>query len=365
MLKEEKKKLKVIISVGGTGGHVIPAMTLAQELAGEADSLFVGGKLGENRYFSKESFPFRTVSCSPSSVRGIYRNILGVWESLKILRKERPDLVVGFGSYHSFPTLVAAKLLRIPLFLHESNSIPGRVNRWLSPYAEMTALQFPGAAGRLRGKSVEVLPPLRKGYSRQEVDRKQALAYFSLKEGVPTILIFGGSQGAMAINKLFLEAAKGLDGVQVIHLTGSLKWTKRLQEEYKRCGIAAFVAPYEENMQFAWALADLFVGRAGAMTIAEQLSFQVPAIYLPYPFAMDKHQEKNSQYVVQELGGALSFPEKELPPEKLLETLSTLFADQHAVLNGMRRALQVAKEDRKLMTLKDLICKRLKNTTTS
>lgn len=297
----------VLIALGGTGGHIFPALAYADELQEkipEAKISFIGGKLHTNDYFDRTQNAYYNVSCgklvkNPITFACESAKILaGVYQSLKVLWTLKPSLLVGFGSYHSFPVLLAAKMAKIPIVLHESNSIPGRVVRLFSPFSQMTTIFFPDAETHLKGNIVSVKMPLRQ---KQKIAKSEARGYFQLEKEAFTILVFGGSQGAKAINEFFFLAAKqflstSLKNWQVIHLTGNENDFKRLSREYKNANIQAAVKPFETKMEMAWSSADMVVSRAGACTIAEQIEFEVPGIVIPYPFAMDKHQDANALF---------------------------------------------------------------------
>lgn len=355
-VKIDKDKKKVVIAVGGTGGHVFPAVALANQLSKANPScevLFVGGNLHSNRYFSGFSFPFRTVACAPLvSVNPLKlfvngaRLAYGSAQSLGILRNYTPDLVVGFGSYYTFPTLMAARFLGIPFILHESNSIPGRVNKLFAKKAIATGIHFPETAKHLDGQCIEVGMPLREGFSRSKVNRAEALAYFGLDDNKRTILIFGGSQGAQRINSLFSEAfveylphlreySQSSDcelkpKVQLLHLTGDVESAKKLQAYYENNHVRHCVKSFENKMELAWAAADLVVSRAGAATIAEQMEFEVPGILIPFPKALDQHQDHNALFMEKIVGGAIVCFEQGLTSKSLAGEIDALFASNEA-----------------------------------
>lgn len=318
-------KPRMIITTGGTGGHIIPALSLAEEIGASSipvDLLFVGGKLAANDHFPKDRYPYQTVSCSTISLSKPWKlpyagwNISkGVVESMRHLRSYDPDLIVGFGSYYSFPTLVAARLLGVPYILHESNRIAGRVNRLMSPKALTTALQFPDVP--LSGHSQQVAMPQRGRCRKDAVNREEAAAYFGLDPQVETLLIVGGSQGASALNRLAQTATFPFK--QVIHLTGS-------PAQSARSGWV--VKSFEPEMHHAWTLADAALCRAGAATIAELTEFEVPAVLIPYPYATDGHQEANARFFAEEVGGGICITEDKASPERVAEALGGLSAMQ-------------------------------------
>lgn len=347
---------KILIATGGTGGHVYPAMALAQQILQEipdSQVLFVGGGLKENRYFDHQAFPFRTVSCGaflskrPSALMGAFANIAkGVWQSCAIIREFHPDVAVGFGSFYAFPPLVAAKIMSVPLVLHEANSIPGKVNRLLSRWATVTGVHFPETAHLLKGHSVEVGLPLRQGFCHATINSADAKTHFGLHPEKLTLLVFGGSQGARSINILVSEALKELKATQafqVLHLVGDPSMVDQIQDGYLQGGIRACVKPFESRMDIAWNAADVVISRAGAGTIAEQLEFEVPGILIPYPRATDNHQEHNADFMVATVGGAVKLHEKGLLPSRLATCLAEFLKDG-TLLAAMRHAMKEYKK---------------------
>lgn len=326
---------RIVLAAGGTGGHLYPAQALAQQVLKrmpEAEILFVAGGLSTNRYFDRTQFAFREVNTPPLSLRrplkligGLASLAKGLWQTDKLLRQFAPALVVGFGSYYTLPVVLAARRRQIPIILHEANSVPGKANQWLSPFASCIGVHFPSTAKYFKKPVIEVGLPLRPGYTPQAVRRDEALSYFALKADQPTLLVFGGSQGAQAINRFMAASVSQLkQPLQVIHLTGDEEATRALTAHYAVQGLEACVKTFESKMHYAWCAADLFIGRAGASTIAEAIAFNVPGILIPYPFA-NRHQSFNASFFV-DIGGGMQVDEQNL-------TVDTLVSAIHAVMN--------------------------------
>jgi UDP-N-acetylglucosamine--N-acetylmuramyl-(pentapeptide) pyrophosphoryl-undecaprenol N-acetylglucosamine transferase len=318
---------RIIITAGGTGGHIFPAIALGKQLMaadGSLELLYVGGNLDINPYFDKDLFRYQAISCatfinkSPwETLKASYKILKGIKQSCKIINDYRPDMVVGFGSYYTLPMLLAAKAKEIPFILHEANSVPGKVNRCLAKYASFVGIHFPDTASLLVGKTYEVGMPLRPEYHKGGNSSAKAHEFFGLEKERDTILAFGGSQGALNLNNLVSEALiqhlkHAKEQWQIVHLTGDASSSQFLKEEYRKAGIKACVKPFETHMELAWQAADISITRAGAGSIAEQLEFEVPGILIPYPYATDNHQEKNAAFLVEKVGGALRCQEKEL-----------------------------------------------------
>lgn len=356
---------RVLIAAGGTGGHLYPAQALAQQLKMQpvpCDVLFVAGGLSGSRYFDRAQFSFNDVVCSPLLSRnplkafaGLKNLVKGTRQSIAILKKFKPDVVVGFGSYYTVPTLLAARWLKVPIILHEANSIPGKANQWLAAFADTIALHFPSAAAFFKTKTVEVGLPLREGYRLGAVEKGKALAYYQLMPGRRTLLVCGGSQGAQSINRLMQECIPALKnlGVQVIHLTGDQKAADALASIYAAGQIPAAVKPFESQMHMAWSAADAFLGRSGASTVAESVEFEVPGILVPYPYATDNHQEKNADFLIEAVGSAWKLLESELVPGKLEGVLDRFF--QEGQIHAFKNALKAYKHRPNQMTLCELV----------
>lgn len=322
-------KPKVLFAAGGTGGHLFPAQALAEKLEG-AEVLFAGAKLSSNPYFSREKFRFSDITSTTPFRGNLFQKIQtlkilakGVWESLRLLSKEKPDLMVGFGSFHSFPLLCAAVIKKIPLILFESNAVPGKVIRLFSRFALYTAVYFPESRLHLKGDVVPVAIPSLKILS--ATNPQDARAQLGLDPALFTVLVFGGSQGAQAINQLMTTLLPRLKkaGVpfQLIHLAGKLEWTKGIEQCCASYGIKAYVRDFEPRMDLIWSSADAAICRSGAATLSEMLHYGVPGILIPFPHAADQHQLKNARFVEKVVKGAFLFEESSLDVDAFQETL--------------------------------------------
>jgi UDP-N-acetylglucosamine--N-acetylmuramyl-(pentapeptide) pyrophosphoryl-undecaprenol N-acetylglucosamine transferase len=328
-------KKKVILSAGGTGGHLFPAQNLAESLH-TWDILFVAGGLAKNRFFDRSRFAHKEVSCATFSLKkpfqvalGCCKILEGISQSKKILREFSPDLVVGFGSFFTFPMLTAAAWENIPIVLHEQNAIPGKVNKLFSRIAHTTAITFPVTRSYLKGnankKAIQVFFPQKK----KEIGREGAAwDYFGLKPSShPTLLVFGGSQGARKLNSLFLEALPYLPKMQILHFTGNGVATENARIRYKQMGINAYVKDFERDIDLAMSIADFALARAGAATICELIENELPALLVPYPHAAENHQERNGEHFSSIVGGGKMCCEKELKPKLLSDLLCELLSE--------------------------------------
>jgi UDP-N-acetylglucosamine--N-acetylmuramyl-(pentapeptide) pyrophosphoryl-undecaprenol N-acetylglucosamine transferase len=302
---------KVLIATGGTGGHLFPSKQLAALLSG-SEILFAGHKLESSPFFDR-TFPYREISSASSKTKA-WLLLKGVWQALKVVLRFQPDVVVGFGSFHSFPVLMAAVLLRKKIVLFEANGSLGKVNRFFSPFAKKIAFQFP--VSHKRAVYVPLLPWIAKPVRVKKYQRDPNRV---------TILVFGGSQGASFINQTFCAAAKLLTfPFQVIHLTGK-------EGSEVKYSVPAIVKPFEEEMEAAYEVADLVVCRCGAGTTAELIRHQLPAVVIPYPYAHD-HQRKNGAILKN---GARMLLQKDATPE----TLSREIEELKSNLASYKRAL--------------------------
>jgi UDP-N-acetylglucosamine--N-acetylmuramyl-(pentapeptide) pyrophosphoryl-undecaprenol N-acetylglucosamine transferase len=296
--------LKVLIVTGGTAGHLFPAQQLQKQLQ-NCEVLFAGHKLKSSPFFDR-SHRYCEID---SSNRKIIPLLKGIYQSIRLLFRFKPDVVVGFGSFHSFPTLFASFLLRKKIVLFEANCSFGKVNQLFAPFAKKIALQFP--IFHKKGVYVPLLPWTKKTKSYSVHD---ARAFYGLEPDLFTILVFGGSQGASFINETFCKAALLLDfPFQVIHLTG--KEDPKINYPGK-----AAIKPFEQEMDLAYAAADMVVCRCGASTIAELIRSQLPAVLIPYPLAHN-HQIENGKFLKE---GARLLLQKEATPMRLAQEIIEL-----------------------------------------
>ncbi len=361
---------RILITTGGTGGHVFPSQALAQQLVKidpKNEIMFVGGGLKNNSFFSRGHYPYQEVPCATFREKGMFRKILssativkGIFSSMGVIRKFKPDVIVGFGSYHSLPTLCAATLGKVPLVLHEGNIIPGKVNKFFSRYAKITGVSFPQTGLYLNGKSLRVSFPLREGYTSSFASREDALSYYHLSLDRFTFLVFGGSQGAMALNThvcaAMMELAERSQKFQVIHLTGNSSASEEIRKLYRDLGIQAVVKDFETQMDTAWAAADFVVSRAGASGLAEQIEMEKPGILIPYPFAADAHQDRNAEYMVGKVQGALMLKEMELVTNKLSTMISSVISNNKAKFREMEASIREYKQQNRYRDFCSVIC---------
>lgn len=346
--------MRIIVSGGGTGGHIYPALTIVraiQKKIPDAEFLYVGTKDGlEVDIVPKEGIAFETVniqgfkrSLTPENlVRGA-QAFGGVMKAMGIVRRFKPDVAVGTGGYVCGPILLASSLMGIPTLIQEQNVMPGVTNRLLARFVSCIAMGTKEAAEHFpKGKRVFTGNPIREEVMRARSEDGKKL--FGLDPKAKTVLVSGGSRGARSINRAMvgvLAHYAGRDGVQILHVTGKAGYDdtmERLQEAGVDLAAAGnlFVEPYLYNMPQALACADVAVFRAGAIGIAELTARGVPSVLIPYPFAAANHQEMNARAIAT-AGAARMILDRELTSERLLSVLAELLSED-AKLRRMAKA---------------------------
>ncbi|MCH9624755.1 MAG: UDP-N-acetylglucosamine--N-acetylmuramyl-(pentapeptide) pyrophosphoryl-undecaprenol N-acetylglucosamine transferase [Chlamydiia bacterium] len=313
----------IAFAVGGTGGHVLPALNIARNLPGEGKRILTGVGICENPFVPQKEFHcFNVIGKNFSSgvFSGVKKIFKGAREAAKILRKQKCTHVVGMGGFHSLPVLIAALYLRIPITLYEPNLVPGKVNKLFSFFSKRTLVLFDQVKDHLYGK-VKLLALATRGEMEEGLPSQKLLRReFGLEEDVTTILIFGGSRGAKSINALIdgtLSFTKGT--IQVIHLTGPCAGIKEI---YERHGIKAFVATFLKDMDRAWKACDFAICRSGAGTIKEALISATPVLMIPYPHAVNDHQDHNAAFMEKVVGAGKKLIQSEITKQRLAEIVS-------------------------------------------
>ncbi len=340
--------MKIIVSGGGTGGHIYPALTLIRTLekkVSRLEVLYVGTHAGlEADIIPKEGIPFETVdlqgfkrSLSPENFLRAARAIKGVGKAMGIVRRFRPDVVIGTGGYVCGPVLMAAALLGIPSIIQEQNVIPGITNKILSKFVDRIATGYQEANRYFpTGKVVFTGNPIRA----EVMEPRQEGAYeeFGLLPGRKTVLVSGGSRGARSINRAMVDVLKHYAGrrdVQLLHATGRGEY-EDIMERIRKAGVDPEeagnlkVVPYLYNMPQAMSIADLAVFRAGATGLAELTAKGIPAILIPYPYAAENHQEYNAR-AVERAGAARVILNRDISPELLVENIDSMLEDRAAL----------------------------------
>jgi UDP-N-acetylglucosamine--N-acetylmuramyl-(pentapeptide) pyrophosphoryl-undecaprenol N-acetylglucosamine transferase len=342
--------MRALIAGGGTGGHLFPGIAIAEsfrvkELADEV--LFVGtGNPMEVSTLSKQGFDHVSIVAEGFKERGLWRQIrsllkipVGVWQALRVIWRFDPDVVIGLGGYSSGPVAVAAKLTGKRMVIHEQNILPGLTNRILGHFANRIFISFPDKLGIFKpSKTVMTGNPVRRELLAGKSGEKAT--------GLFTVLVLGGSQGAHAVNRVVVEALDHLKSpsqMSFIHQTGT-KDATWVAQAYESRRIKATVEPFFEDMAGPYSTANLVVCRAGATTVSELMALGKPAIFVPFPFAANNHQELNARYVA-DAGGAEVILEKDLDGSVLADRLDH-FASNPQILRHMKnRTLALASPD--------------------
>lgn len=350
--------MKVILSGGGTGGHIYPALTIADEIKKQnpkAEIIFAGTQQGlEKDIIPRYGYPLKFIevagfkrSISFDTLRSIYKLFKGLSDSYKLINEEKPDLVIGTGGYVCGPVVFMAARKGIPCCIQEQNAMPGATNKILSHVVKKVFLGYQEGAKYFKGSAeLEYTGnPIRTEIL--EHTKAQAIKELKLDPHKKTILVSGGSRGARSINKAMLEAELQLSGrndVQVLHATGDANYQEYMKELEKRGGVEdnIIIKPYLHNMPVALAAADLAVFRAGAIGLAELMAKGIPSILVPYPYATANHQEFNAR-AVESAGAAKVIVDKELTGEKLLEEIERLLLHQDELKNMQSAAQKLGK----------------------
>lgn len=335
--------MRVVLTGGGTGGHIYPALSVARCLEGH-DLLYVGTADGpEATIVPRSGLSFRSVPSrklsrrpGPGAVAAVAVSAWGVLRAMALLRSWRPDVVLGTGGYASAGIMFAAAVLRIPTVVHEANVAPGRVNRLLARLCDRVALTFSASARYFpEGKTVVTGLPVRPELA--HADPANAIREYGLDPSRPTLVVSGGSGGAQTLNRAVLAALAGLGelGLQVVHQTGRKQYPE-VREAAGELPPFYHPVPYVEDMPSLLAAASLIVCRAGSSTLAEVTAVGLPAIAVPYPYAVADHQTSNAR-ALAEAGAAVLVPDVELTGERLLQEVRELQA-QPERLEAMRKA---------------------------
>lgn len=336
----------VLIAAGGTGGHVYPALAVADYLREQNVKVtWVGTKKGlEHRVIPAANIPLEIISISGLRGKGLLnfifvplKLILAIAQVIKVFIKVKPDAVLGMGGFVSGPCGIAAFILRKPLYLHEQNAVPGLTNKVLSYFASTVMQAFPNSF-KGRKNILTIGNPIRKDITEiTKPEERMGKRNDSLR-----VLVIGGSLGAQALNEnvpqALFEIKKELQP-NVWHQAGRNKLDATI-ENYKKANIEAKVTEFIENMAEAYEWADLVICRAGALTISEIANVGVASILVPYPYAVDDHQTENAKYLTN-VGAAILISQNDLVP-KLKESITEL------VQAGRTKLIEMAKAARKL-----------------
>lgn len=317
-----------LVMAGGTGGHIFPGLALAEALRDKGWRVhWLGGKGSagspsmESQLVPPRGFAFETIDFSGVRGKGILtiailplRLLKAFWQSLRVLRRVNPEVVIGLGGYIAFPAGMMAVLLGKPLVLHEQNSVAGMVNRILALVADRVFTAFPNVIKNAQW----IGNPLRTGFTQQTGPEER----FAGRTGPLHLLVVGGSLGAKALNTIVPQALALIPTVQrpiVTHQSGA-RQIDELRANYSAAGVAATLTPFIDDTATAFADADLVICRAGASTVTEIAAVGAAALFVPFPSAVDDHQTSNAQFLVEQ-GAGWQIAQSELTPQVLADML--------------------------------------------
>ena len=364
--------MRLVITGGGTGGHIYPALAVALKLKKRGwEILYMGSANSLEENIALEwDLDFKAVDVAPLKrkitpkiLSTIITNIKGIYQSRKIIKNFKSDVVFGTGGFVAGPVVLAGYLSSIPTIIHEQNVYPGLTNRLLSKVVNKIALNFIDAqkyfSNRVRDKITLTGNPVRDIILKTK--KSEGIKYFNFSSKKKTILIFGGSQGSRSINEAVYDLYPFIidsNDLQLIHITGKnnfKSYTKFLKNKginYKKAANIK-VMPYLKHMEYAYAITDLVIGRAGATGISEITAKGLASILIPYPFATGNHQMYNAKNL-ENHGAAELIKESELNSERILDRLKNIIYDQDLLMNMKKRSLELGHTDSTEKIIKEI-----------
>ncbi|NEU29462.1 undecaprenyldiphospho-muramoylpentapeptide beta-N-acetylglucosaminyltransferase [bacterium LRH843] len=331
--------MRVVVSGGGTGGHIYPALSLIKEIKNQnknAEILYIGTERGlESDIIPREGIPFETIHISGfkrkmslDNVKTVLNFIKATARARKLIRAFKPDVVIGTGGYVCGPVVFAAAKLKIPTVVHEQNSVPGLTNKFLSKYVDRVAICFEEARDYFPENKV-VFTGNPRASEVLNVNREAGVQSLNLESGKKTVLIVGGSRGARPINDAFHSIMHDFakKNYQVVYVTGSVHFETVMNKVKDSKPKNVIIKPFIHNMPDVLAATDLIVARAGATTLAEITALGLPSILIPSPYVTNNHQEKNANSL-RENGAALVRSEKEMTGQQLLEDIDYILFEE-------------------------------------
>lgn len=341
--------MKVVLAGGGTGGHLFPGIAIAEEIRRRDESaevVFIGTERGieasivpragyQMRYLRAEGIAGKSLM---EKIRAGMKTVLSIYDSYRLIKELRPDVLVGLGGYASFAPVFTGSFMSIPAVIMEQNAVPGLANKVLGRISEMICVTYHESIAFFpKNKTYITGNPVRQGILTAR--REEAYELFGLERGKFTVFVFGGSSGARKINSAICGAFNAIhdirEKIQFLHQTGKDDY-ETVRETYRKWGFKGTVAAFIHRMAEAYAAADLVVSRAGATTLAELTAVGRPAILIPYPYAAGNHQELNAQRL-SEMGAARVILDHELDGEVLAKNIRELY-EGSAMRHEMQRA---------------------------
>lgn len=347
--------MRVAIAGGGTGGHLFPALAVAEILQARGDEviIFISEKeIDAMATRDREEFKFEKLSAigmpnffSPAILGFLKRFNEGLGSCRRLYRKFKPDTVLGMGGFTSTAPILAGKLAKIPTFLHESNAIPGKANRLNARMVNKVFLGFEACAPHFQGVACEVTgTPIRKSLA-SRVPREEALSFLNLQPDRKTLLVMGGSQGARGINDALIKSLPLFAemGLQIIHLTG-LEAEQVMTANYRRMNLPAYVSAFCTRMEAVYSAADFAISRSGAASLSELSLFGLPSILIPFPQAAENHQTLNAEIFVK-AGAAELIPQHTINEENLASKVKELLQSPGRLERMSQRCQELATKE--------------------
>ena len=371
MRGQEDKKYTFFITGGGTGGHIYPAVAIADELCEKGENIYYIGNPDNLEYeiVNQKGFKFLPVMvhgmprCAGLRlVKWCVELSFAIMKCCFYILKYKPDAVFGTGGYVSAPALIAAKILKVPYMMHDCDAKPGLVTRKLAPWASAVSLAFECAKAEINNKNCLITGnPIRKNF--KILTKTDARAALGLKDK-PTICIMGGSQGARTINDAAVDILEKLSkefDLQIIFQTGKKNFERVIEQLIKvypeyESDSNLIVRPYFEDMVTVLKASDIAVSRSGSLSLSELSASGIASILVPYPHAAADHQRKNARYM-EEKGASLYIEDDELNADTLLEDILLLVKNSDKLSKLQQKALLLAKYD-----AADAICGKLLET---
>lgn len=359
--------MRVILSGGGTGGHIYPAIAIGQKIREEnpdADIIYVGIKSGpEEKIAQKNGYEFKAIDAMglPRKInkrlfKAIFKNLKGFKEAKEIIKNFKPDLVIGTGGYVCAPILYQASKAKIPSIVHESNSYPGMASKFLSKKVDRVLISYKEAAKHFKNQANIVVTgnPVRNNFSLSYTD--EDLKKLGIDKSIPVVFSFGGSNGSFALNKAVIEMSKDMNGeFYLLHQTGNRFYDDFLEKCEKSKYIKAF--KYIDNIDLFYAVSDLVIASSGAMSLAEISSVGRPSILIPKAYTTENHQEYNARTYVDH-GASLMILEKDLTASYLKTQIMSIIKDEQKIKNMGEKACELADNqalDKIYQQIKELI----------
>ena len=355
--------MKAIIAAAGTGGHINPGLAIANKIKEKEENseiLFIGTNRGlENDLVPRAGYKLETINAhglerkiTIENFKNLYATYKSIDEAKKIIKEFKPDILIGTGGYICVPTVIAAKKMNIPVILHESNAFPGIAVKLFKKKADKILVGFKEAKERLDNRENVIVTgnPIKLKKLEYDENKKEKIKIeLGLKPNIPVVLVFGGSQGAQSINRSFIEIIvnKKNKDYQIMWSVGPEQYNK-IKAELNKVNVNiekidnAKIVPYIYNMEEVMNISDLIVCRSGAMTITEISVVGKPAIFIPFPYATENHQEYNAR-VLEKVNAARIILDKDINSEILGNSINEIIKDKTKLEEMGKNASKIAK----------------------